>query len=105
MIQIATMCAAHPHLPSTAEGKHISFWLDGTPDDRRRTALWVVKSKYEPADNRLGEIRWFSRWRKYAFWPADHCVFEQDCMRDISEFIEDRTKEHMEHARTSKRKQ
>jgi hypothetical protein len=42
----------------------------------------------------LGEVRWFGRWRKYAFFPIGTAVFEADCLRDIAQFCEARTKEH-----------
>lgn len=56
-----------------------------------RTAMWRVLTK---DDGLLGEIRWFARWRKYSFYPADDCVFEQVCLREIAAFIEDQTKAH-----------
>ena len=39
----------------------------------------------------LGEIRFYPRWRKYAFYPANSTLYEQDCLRDIAKFCEDRT--------------
>ena len=42
----------------------------------------------------LGEIKWFGRWRKYAFFPDYMCVFEEECLRDISVFLEQATREH-----------
>lgn len=41
----------------------------------------------------LGCVKWFARWRKYAFFPAPETVFEQVCLRDIAQFCEDRTRE------------
>lgn len=41
----------------------------------------------------LGEVKWFGRWRKYAFFPERDCVFEQDCLRVIAEFCERHTRE------------
>jgi hypothetical protein len=42
----------------------------------------------------LGIIKWKANWRKYAFFPYDQTCFEEDCMRDISEFIENKSKEY-----------
>jgi hypothetical protein len=42
----------------------------------------------------LGWVAWFSRWRKYAFYPKPETVYEEDCLRDIAEFCEAKTKEH-----------
>ena len=71
------------------EGTHITF--DNVPDTKTKTSIWNVNSKY---DGFLGRIKWFSRWRKYSFFPETDCVFEEVCMREISEFIVERTKEH-----------
>ena len=42
----------------------------------------------------LGEVRWFTSWRKYCFFPAPSTIFEQDCLRDIADFCETVTKQH-----------
>lgn len=41
----------------------------------------------------LGEIRFYSRWRKYAFFPYEGTLYEEDCLRDIAAFCELVTKE------------
>lgn len=56
-----------------------------------KTKRWAVCSETTGA---IGYIRWYGRWRKYAFFPNHSTVYEQDCMRDISDFIESETKEH-----------
>jgi len=55
------------------------------------TNRWDVSSKHGEV---LGVVRWFSRWRKYAFFAEPNCVFEQVCLRDIAQFIEERTRDH-----------
>lgn len=42
----------------------------------------------------LGDIKWFGRWRGYAFFPVDRTVFEWDCMRTLSDICEKMTKDH-----------
>jgi len=44
----------------------------------------------------IGIVKWYAPWRKYAFMPYSNTVFEQDCLRDIADFCERRTKEHKE---------
>lgn len=44
--------------------------------------------------HRIGDIRWHGPWRKYAFFPAPGCLFEEDCLRDIAQFLEDATHDH-----------
>lgn len=56
-----------------------------------RTRIWHVVS----LDGQLlGEVHWFSRWRKYAFFPHPGTVFEQDCLRELATFCERQTAEH-----------
>jgi len=42
----------------------------------------------------LGDIKWFGRWRRYAFSPVDKTIFEQDCLRTIADICEKMTKDH-----------
>lgn len=58
------------------------------PKEGMKTSLWIVKTKEDSVS--LGLIKWFSRWRTYAFFPANGTVYEDDCLRDIAEFIEAR---------------
>lgn len=74
--------------PSYFEGEYVTFEMYG---EAKKTVIWRVMSK---RGGWLGDVKWFSRWRKYSFFPAPHCVFEQVCLRDIAEFVEERTKEH-----------
>lgn len=75
-----------------SEGTHIRFVPIDVPSDRK-TAIWLVRSKYDDG-GLLGQIAWFGRWRKYSFFASPDCVFEEVCMREISQFIVDRTREH-----------
>ena len=54
--------------------------------DTGKTFVWVVRAKQDDAE--LGEIRWFGRWRGYAFFPRAETLYEATCLRDIAEFIE-----------------
>ena len=64
-------------------GKWTKFVLIKEGD---KTNVWDVATS-EGLD-RLGEIKWFSRWRKYAFFPYIETVYENDCLKDIVSFIE-----------------
>lgn len=37
----------------------------------------------------LGFIRWHGAWRKYCFFPASNTVFDNGCMKEIIEFIDE----------------
>lgn len=62
------------------------------PQGAKKTRTWEVISDFGGAE--LGQVRWFSRWRGYAFFPHSSTVFEKDCLRDLANFVETKTKEH-----------
>ena len=37
--------------------------------------------------DRLGLIKWFGRWRQYAFFPKYETVFNVECLNDIQSYI------------------
>jgi len=42
----------------------------------------------------VGLIKWYGKWRKYAFFPRENTVFEQVCLRDIADFCDAVTRDH-----------
>jgi hypothetical protein len=72
------------------EKTHIKFIP--YPDPKRKTKVWWVVSKYD--NIQLGTISWFSRWRKYSFFPKGDTVYEWVCLRDIADFCEEQTRLH-----------
>lgn len=62
--------------------------LDRRPHKTRRRS---VTSLY---GDPLGQIKWWSPWRRYCFFPNPDTVFEQVCMREIADFVENKTREH-----------
>ncbi len=54
----------------------------------KKTNVYHVLATYS-GEVRLGEIKWFGKWRRYAFFPASDTVYEPTCMRDISQFLDD----------------
>jgi hypothetical protein len=82
-----------------AEGAHINFCSLGRTDERK-TNIYEVFSK--EGNYLLGRIKWYGRWRKYIFEPCDGTLYEEVCMRDISQFIEEETKEHREQAKRAR---
>lgn len=58
----------------------------------RKTNVWTVCNK--DSNEILGEVRWFGRWRQYAFFPGADLVFEKHCLRRLADFCEARTIEH-----------
>lgn len=53
--------------------------------ERGVTQIWAVDSRRTGFP--LGYIRWFGRWRQYAFFPEPETVFNTECLSDVREFI------------------
>jgi len=60
------------------------------PPKPRKTECWLVSAR----GIAVGQVRWFSRWRQYAFFPITDTVFEEDCLREIANFVERETREY-----------
>ena len=71
--------------------KWIEFVYIGKSESGK-TDLWSVITK--DGLGKLGVVEWYSRWRKYGFSPEQRTIFEEDCLRDIADFCEAKTKEH-----------
>ncbi len=71
------------------DGTFIRFWAMGIPPGQI-TPRWYVETLED--EDFLGVVKWFGPWRKYAFFPEPQCVFEEVCMREISQFIEEQTR-------------
>jgi hypothetical protein len=56
------------------------------------TVIYTVCSMLN--DAKLGTVRWFARWRCYAFMSEPFTVFESTCLMDIATFCRQRTQEH-----------
>jgi len=71
---------------------YIRIELDEGASKGRKTSVWRVLANDD--DTLLGEIRWFGRWRGYAFFPEATTLFEQKCLREIADFVESKSKDH-----------
>lgn len=69
-------------------GKHITFSLHSL-SATGKTKTWFVWNTEN--NDVLGRISWFGRWRKYVFTAQENIVFEETCLRDISQFIQQET--------------
>ena len=59
----------------------------------KKTRTWIVQPKDGSAKN--GEVRWHGAWRKYCFFTTGYVeIFEEICLREIAQFVQERTKEY-----------
>lgn len=75
------------HIP----GSYIRFVE--RPRKGLKTKQWEIVTRGQ-VSTILGCVKWFARWRAYAFFPVNQTVYEQKCLREIATFCEERTKEH-----------
>lgn len=61
------------------ESKYLTFEII---DKKLKTNVYAVYGMEE-----IGVIKWYSKWRKYCFFPCDDMVFDTQCMGDITRFI------------------
>jgi hypothetical protein len=80
-------------------GKWIDFDLVDLPA-KNKTKIWNIRTK--DSHDLIGVVRWHCPWRKYCLFGITEVVYEQDCLRDIAEFIEQKTKEHHQKIKESK---
>lgn len=68
----------------------MSKWIDiiklQKPPERKTDVFNVVTK--DPNPFLLGKIQWYPSWRCYSFLPANNCVFETQCLKDITAFID-----------------
>jgi hypothetical protein len=67
------------------ENKYIAFWVDTKQPETKKTKVVHVVNKHH--DETLGEIRWFSKWRQYCFYPYDETIWNVDCLGSITGVI------------------
>ena len=58
--------------------KYLEFRL---LEEKPKTKVIGVFSRY--AGIKLGVIKWYARWRQYAFFPENGTIFNVECLNDI----------------------
>jgi len=68
------MIRARAKLPK----KYVQFEEDPSKAKTRNIAVNSADGTFW-----LGQIKWFGRWRRYAFFPAPEMVFDVYCLNEI----------------------
>ena len=63
--------------------EYLEFSITGHKPKTKIYGVWSKKS-----GGILGEIKWFGRWRQYAFFPRPETIFNTECLNDIISYIE-----------------
>lgn len=67
--------------------KYLEFRL---LEQKEKTQVIEVASKFY---GRLGIIKWFGSWRRYAFFPDPGTTFDTVCLNDIGSYMKKLGKE------------
>lgn len=71
------------------EGSFISF-VRYPALEKGVTQFWCIINGRDV----IAEVRWFTNWRKYSFYPGSETVFEEVCLGEIADFCVELTKFH-----------
>lgn len=63
--------------------KYLEFHKSGWTG---KTDIYEILSK--KSGDILGRIKWYGPWRQYCFFPTAQTVFNNGCMKDIIDFID-----------------
>lgn len=64
------------------DGKWIHFVL---LFQKPKTQIWQVVATINLQI--LGDIKWYTPWRTYTFFPLNNTIYEDDCLTEIAGFI------------------
>lgn len=77
-------------LPEDTPSRYLFFNRDDHYEGR--TTKIVITSKRHL--DILGEIKWFGKWRQYAFFPDPLTIWNPECLDDVQECIKRLKEEH-----------
>jgi hypothetical protein len=64
--------------------EHLRF--KSTPSESGKTAIVDIYSV--ASGDKLGQIRWFGRWRQYCFYPENLTIWNTGCMESVVGYID-----------------
>ena len=65
---------------------HLKFYELAQPSGKR-TRVWEVLAGVHS----LGTIRWHAPWRRYCFFPNELTLYDALCLREIADFVGEKT--------------
>lgn len=68
-------------------GDHLDF-VSLPKLKNKRTSVWEVNDR---DGNTLGQIKWWTAWRRYTFHPCGNTLYDPGCLRAIADFCETQT--------------
>jgi hypothetical protein len=74
--------------------EYLCFKDSPLPHPGRKTRVIDIYSV--SSSKRLGQIRWYSRWRQYTFFPDVLTIWNGECLDQIQDRLKMLNKEHRE---------
>lgn len=81
-------------LPQLQDTEYLSFSLRAS-ETGKTYKVYVLSARHPGVT--LGEIRWYGRWRQYAFYPRPDTIWNPECLDAVSAAI----RELMRHRKAS----
>lgn len=60
------------------------FFVTKIKERKRKTPIYYI---FEFNTNCIGEIKWYSPWRKFCFYPDKNTVWCDECLKEIMNFM------------------
>jgi hypothetical protein len=73
-------------LKTIKETKYLIFVDTNQPKTKKTKVIAILNIHH---DDIIGEIRWFSRWRQYCFYPHNETIWNFDCLNSVNEVIKE----------------
>jgi hypothetical protein len=66
--------------------KETPYLLFRTPYDatKKTKTVQVINIHH---NEEIGQIKWYSRWRQYCFFPHDNTIWNKECLNSVNEVI------------------
>ena len=70
------------------ETKYLDFIIpdeaEGVKQPKKTKIIAIINKHHKEI---IGEIRWFSRWRQYCFYPYMNTIWNFNCLNDVNSVI------------------
>lgn len=63
----------------------LSFWKQPRPEGKKTDVFFVANIK---SGLTIASIHWNTGWRRYCFYPESETVWDSNCLKDITFFLD-----------------
>lgn len=79
-------------LKKISSSQYISYYMY----EKKGYKTYFIQVSNKQFGDILGEIKWYSRWRRYVFYPLNDTLFDSECLKDIISYIDNLMRERKE---------